>query len=814
MASHVGMPLRRFVFIKNYGMNPTFIFAFLFIFFTHSSYAQKKATIRGQLKHAEYSCAGMLVSVDTIFKTTTDKSGYFEIKGVPFGKSKLEVFSDGMSRYKKTLHLNQEFVDLNINMTDTAILELEEMIINKSIHLNGLGRMDPVRGTAIFEAKKNDVLVMKNIDANLATNNARQVFSKVAGINVWENDGSGIQVNVSSRGLSPNRSWEFNTRQNSYDIAADILGYPDLYYSPPMDAVSHIEVVRGSASLQYGTQMGGLLNFVLKQGSTTKPIEVEVKQSVGSYGLFNSYNSIGGTKKKWSYFGYFHHRTAIGWKQHSDYRWNTGFASVSYKVNEKLNIGAEFTKMEFLLHLSAGLTDSMYQLDARRSVRERNWFKVNWNIPSVKLEYNISDRSRISLVTYMLLASRKSIENTKPVNIIADTGYRDIRTDHYQNFGAELRYLTEYKLAAKASGVLAGGIRFYKGRTLRGQGLGSKEMGPDFTFLNPFNLAYSDYNFRNLNVALFVENIFKFGKLSIVPGIRYEYIKFFADGYFNSASGMRTTEKGLNSKRQFPLFGVGAEYKINEAIDLYANYTEGYRSANFNDIRITAPNLEIDPDLKDSRGYNIDLGIRGKYKKFLNFDISGFILNYKDRIGLVTRKRPDSSTYIISTNIADSRNIGVETFAEWNILKSINQKAKANLLLFVSYAYIDARYISSEKDFLKGKKVETAPNHILRAGLTFKNSRFSSTVNYAYISQQFSDANNTIFTVTGSNGIVPAYYVMDWSSKVSFNAFKIGVTINNISNNKYFTRRATSYPGPGVIAAEPRTFLISAEIKL
>ncbi len=794
-------------------MNFKTILVFLSVLFTYSSYCQKKAMITGVVKHSELSTAGMIVRIDTTFETITDNAGYFEIKGVPFGKARLEVFSDGMRRYKRNVYVNNALVDLKIALTDTAILELDEIVINKTIHLNGLGRMDPIRGTAIFEAKKNDVLVMKNIDANMATNNARQVFSKVAGTNVWENDGSGIQVNVSSRGLSPNRSWEYNMRQNSYDIAADILGYPDMYYSPPMDAVSHIEVVRGSASLQYGTQMGGLLNFVLKQGSISKPLEVEMKQSVGSYGLFNSYNSIGGTKNKLTYFGYYHHRSASGWRQNSDYRWNTGFASVSYKVNDWLNIGAEFTRMEFLLHLSAGLTDSMYQLDAKRSVRERNWFKVNWNIPSVKLEYKFSERSRISLVTYMLLASRKSIENTKPVNIIADTGYRDIRTDNYQNFGAELRYLKEYNISTKVTGVLASGIRFYKGRTLRGQGLGSKSRDADYTFLNPDNLEYSDYAFRNVNVALFVENIFRIGKLSIVPGMRYEYIKFFADGYFNSSTGMRTEEKGISSKRQFPLFGVGIEYKLNKTINLYANYTEGYRSANFNDIRINTPNLEIDPDLKDSRGFNIDLGIRGKYRNILNFDINGFLLNYTDRIGLVTRTRPDNSTYIISTNIADSRNMGVETFAEWNIIKSFNQKAKENVSLFVSYSYIDASYISSEKDILKGKKVETAPNHILRSGLTFKVPRFSSTINYSYISQQFSDASNTIFSANGSNGIVPAYYVMDWSSKISFNAFKIGVSINNLTGNKYFTRRATSYPGPGIIPAEPRTFLVSLEVK-
>lgn len=790
-----------------------FIFACLCITAVKTTVAQKTARIFGQVKYLDSSCAGLAITIDSVYKTTTDNNGNFQVNELPFGRSKFEIYSKGNRIYKRTLHINHETLDLPISL-DAAALELEEIVINKNLHLNGLGRMEAIRGTAIFEAKKNDVLVMKNIDANLATNNTRQVFAKVAGTNVWENDGSGIQVNVSSRGLSPNRSWEYNMRQNDYDIAADILGYPDMYYSPPMDAISHIEVVRGSASLQYGTQMGGLLNFVLKKGSTSKPVEVEMKQSVGSFGLFNSYNSIGGTKNKWSYFGYFHHRTANGWRENSDYRWNTGYASVSYKANEKLTIGAEYTRMEFLLHLSAGVTDSMYKVNARASVRDRNWFRVNWNIPSLKIEYKINDNARFSIVSYMLLASRKSIENTKPVNIIADTGYRDIRVDHYQNFGTEARFLQEYKFSSKVSGVFAGGVRFYKGRTLRGQGLGSKQREPDFTFIHPDNLEYSDYAFRNVNVALFAENIFRIGNFSIIPGIRFENIKFLADGYFNSTAMVRTEEKGITSKRRFPLMGVGLEYKLNKSVNVYANYTEGYRSANFNDIRITSPNLEIDPDLKDSRGYNIDIGIRGKHENYLNFDINVFRLEYNDRIGVVTRTRPDGSTYAISTNIANSRNTGIETFGEVNLIKAFKPESKQNLLFFVSYSYIDAKYIRSEKDILKGKKVETAPNNILRSGLTYKLPRISTTLNYSYISEQFSDANNTVFSTTGSNGLVPAYYVMDWSTKFTFKTLSIGLSINNFTNNKYFTRRATSYPGPGIIPAEPRTFLLSAEIKI
>jgi Fe(3+) dicitrate transport protein len=50
----------------------------------------------------------------------------------------------------------------------------------------------------------------------------REVFSRVPGVTVWENDGSGIQINISSR-IKSNRSWELNTRQNGYDISSDVF---------------------------------------------------------------------------------------------------------------------------------------------------------------------------------------------------------------------------------------------------------------------------------------------------------------------------------------------------------------------------------------------------------------------------------------------------------------------------------------------------------------------------------------------------------------------------------------------------------------
>ena len=108
-------------------------------------------------------------------------------------------------------------------------------------------RMPETKENVLFSGKKNEVLKLSNINANLTNNNAREVFSRIPGVTVWENEGSGIQINVGVRGLSPNRSWELNIRQNGYDISSDVFGYPEAYYNPPLEAVETIQLIRGGA---------------------------------------------------------------------------------------------------------------------------------------------------------------------------------------------------------------------------------------------------------------------------------------------------------------------------------------------------------------------------------------------------------------------------------------------------------------------------------------------------------------------------------------------------------------------------------------
>ena len=194
---------------------------------------------------------------------------------------------------------------------------LREVVVKEQQTDFGFTRMRSVEGLGIYEGKKSEVIIPDQLVANLATNNARQIFSRVAGLNIWENEGAGLQLSIGGRGLDPNRTSNFNVRQNGYDISADALGYPESYYTPPIEAVGRIQVVRGAASLQYGTQFGGLLNFVMQKPVADQKFQLVARQTVGSFGFYNAFTSASGTVGKVSYYSFFQYKQGNGWRPNS-----------------------------------------------------------------------------------------------------------------------------------------------------------------------------------------------------------------------------------------------------------------------------------------------------------------------------------------------------------------------------------------------------------------------------------------------------------------------------------------------------------------
>ena len=755
-------------------------------------------------------------------KTETDAAGQFYFPNVNEGEWQLTVFLQAYKNYSQKIKVSSDTTFLI--QLDSLGNNLNEVVIEaEKDNSFGIGKLMNVEGTSIYAGKKSEVILLNDMNANLATNNPRQVFAKVAGINIFENDGAGIQLGIGGRGLNPNRVSNFNTRQNGYDISADALGYPESYYTPPTEALDRIEVIRGAASLQYGTQFGGFINFKFKAPPATKKIQLTTRQTYGSFGLFNSFNSLGGTIKKNSYYTFYQYKQGNSWRPNSEFKMHTAHASLNYQINENIKINGEYTFMTYLAQQPGGLTDKQFEKDPTQSNRNRNWFKVNWNLASLSLDWKLTPHTRLNWMNFGLLAERITVGYLGQINRADPLTERDILGDQYKNFGSELRLLQRYQLFKNTSTFLIG-ARYYQGETIRKQGLGDTTSLAHFDYNNPNNLEHSDYTFPSKNIAAFSENIFQITpKLSLTPGVRFEYISTSSEGYYKETNRDlagniildKTNYDARNSTRSFLLGGLGLLYKPVKKIELYANFSQNYRSINFNDMRVVNPNFRVDPDLKDETGYTTDGGVRVTLKDLLYVDFSVYYLRYNNRIGSVLKV--DDQTYVLyryRTNISDSRNIGAECFAELDMIKLIKKNAKHKLSIYVNASYTDARYISSQQSGFNDKLVELVPQTILRSGLTYKYKNFSTTIQGSYTSEQYADASNSKFSTNAITGIIPAYTICDFSAQYTLKMFNLSAGVNNFTNEVYFTRRAEGYPGPGILPSDPINFYVTLQLKL
>jgi Fe(3+) dicitrate transport protein len=111
--------------------------------------------------------------------------------------------------------------------------------------------------------------------------------------------------------------------------------------------------------------------------------------------------------------------------------------------------------------------------------------------------------------------------------------------------------------------------------------------------------------------------------------------------------------------------------------------------------------------------------------------------------------------------------------------------------------------------------VEFVPNVNLKSGFRLGYRNFKASVQYSYLSSQFTDATNSRESdASAVIGIIPEYSIIDLSMSYQIKMFRIEANVNNLANAMYFTRRATGYPGPGILPSDGRSFYLTLQFKL
>lgn len=722
-----------------------------------------------------------------------------------------------------------EIVSVSVQNTSTIIylkrkdIILDDVYVQSEASSNGVlvSSLENVQTAAIFEGKKTELINMNHIMSNKSNAQARQIFSRVPGLNIWENDQSGLQLSIGGRGMNPNRTAHFNTRINGYDMAADALGYPENYYTPPMEFVDRIEIVRGAASMQYGPQFGGMVNFKLKSGHDTIPFMINARLFGGTYGFMNAFTSMQGASNEYlTYYAGLSYKRGDGWRPNAEYSALTTYVNIGFRPIEQLSLTFESTFHTSLQHLPGGLTDRQFEGDPSISYRTFNWFGVDWNINALQILYEFSPMSRIQSRFFNVNAIRSSQGNLQNTTIVDDIISPTLIKGEFTNIGNETRFMHTYFLDENPSNVLIG-WRVYHGDAVSMQGLPIDRYSPSFTYKNnnyPENLLIEN---PGRNYSLFAETAVRPTEYwTILPGVRYEFVETGSMGRFSErvldlAGNLVSTSDNYEDRtvsRSIMLYGIGTSFRIDRDREVYANYARNYRAITFSDIRVNNPNLIIDSTLEDEYGFNADIGIKGTaFSGMFHFDFSAFYLLYENRIGTVLQsdRPPLYLPYRYRTNIGATRTIGIESIVETDLLKLFDVGTNNILRAYVNTSLIEGTYMHSRLPGIQGKKVEYIPTITLRSGIEYITDEMNIGFNLSYVGSQFSDASNAIRSSNPIVGQIPAFTVFDFSFGYKVHSsISMEFHINNILDVRYFTRRAESYPGPGIIPAEPRMFTL------
>jgi Fe(3+) dicitrate transport protein len=388
--------------------------------------------------------------------------------------------------------------------------------------------LPPVEGTRINAGKKTSFVKPEEFPT-FAGNDYREVMATTPGIVVSEEPQSPI-INFGYRGLNSQRSEFTQVLKDGVSIKNEQFGFPETHYTPILDAVERIEVIRAGAALQFGSQPGGAINFVMKMPRQDAPFHFTTKNVFGSYDYYRNYTEIDGTIGSLGYYFYYDHRQQEGFREaNSDYNLNGGSPRLVWDVT---------SDSRFILTLDAydeehGEPGGMRRREAvnppnsvfvedgfTRSSRFFDRFRLERYYAMLEYQKFFSERTQLDIKAFGGYLTRWSTRQrgggfgTLPSGPDANTDSIQLRSDYTEGLDARVRH--DYNLFNDVS-TIAGGIYFYHALQDRRDERGQTPDAEHGTL-------------RNLNTgvtwdgAIFAENRFKFGRLSIVPGMRLEFL--------------------------------------------------------------------------------------------------------------------------------------------------------------------------------------------------------------------------------------------------------------------------------------------------
>lgn len=647
-----------------------------------------------------------------------------------------------------------------------------------------------------------------------------EVFKKITGINVVEEEGVGLRANIGIRGLDPDRSRNVLMMEDGVPIALAPYGEPEMYYTPAIDRMESVEILKGSGSILFGPQtIGGVINYITYDPPLDPLFSLMFRGGVGDF--LASQASYGNTIDNVGFqVGLLHKQAArIGI---TNFNINDLTAKLKFQtgVNSKLGIKLAYYD-ETSNSTYVGLTQGMFEdKEYFTLIAPDDELEIKRYFGSITHDYFLSGNAFIRTTLYGYTTtrnwqrqdfSRAPTSNGTGVvfgDTTMDGGAIYMRTTtgnrnrKFEVAGIEPRISYTYFIG-NVKNDLEGGFRLHYERAY--------EQRIDGTVDNPKSGKLREDEIRTGHAqSIFVQNrIYAGSYLSIIPGIRFENFQYERDIY---TINYKDTSIINNSEIFTPIPGLGINYELNNLYSIFAGVHRGYAPPRTKDA-ITSSGVAL--DLEAELSWNYELGLRAAVSPFFYFELTGFMLDFSNQIIPISVSSGGSGTGLI--NGGETLHLGIESSVRLDFHKLFFTNYLISLSIASTYAnstYSNDRFILEDGNYINisGNDLPYSPDFTLTGIFDFSAPfGFSFNISATYVSSQFTDELNTIDpSPSGETGIMNSFITTDLTANYFIPELysNVFVSVKNLSDERYIASRRPQ----GIKVGIPRFLSAGIEI--
>ena len=759
--------------------------------------AQEFGSIKGRVINAETKepLSGANIFIKDIGRgTTTDKNGKFFLEKINAGDHSLAGSYIGYIKLSLNISvLSGQTSSVDLLMEPTTLKSPQVFVIGESSL--ALQRI-PGSGTLISSVR---LLQTRPLSGN-------EILRQIPGIHVQEEEGLGLRANISIRGLNPDRSRTVLMLEDGVPVALAPYGEPEMYYTPPIDRMSGIEIVKGSGSILFGPQtIGGVINYI-----TVDPRNAPEGRMIIQGGQNGFLLAQAQFAKKYENSAMLVNVLRKQADSIRDIFFNVTdvLTKMTINLSQKSSLGFKLNAYDEISNSTyVGLTQKLYDTDPNFNPVPDDRLKIRRYSTSATHQYNLNSKSVLKTTFYAYQTTRnwqrqdyRYSDDGTEIIVKNSTGNRN-RT--FEVIGLEPRLKLDFSVANFRNEFDAG-IRIHSERAHEQRING--ETGNSNT-----GVIRDDEIRSGKAISAFIQNrIFLNERLSLTPGIRVErfsYERNISRTRVTNAEGERIpTDVDLRSGDDLLEFipGLGVSYVPNNSITLFAGAFRGFAPPRIKDaITVTDGGYEaVSVELDAEESLNLELGTRMEALKGVSLEATVFMMDFKNQI-IPTSESGGAATDLPKVNQGQTLHKGIEGNLGFDLGRLLGMKSA--LSMNIGYTYVNAEFSTDrfiKEVNVKGFRLPYAPQNLI--SLRFRYSHpvgLSLGLNGSYVSSQFADNVNTVEgSPNGRTGLIPSYQIWDLSGQYQFHNLPLRgfLSVKNIFDRKYIVSRRPEGIKPGL----------------